>query len=65
MSAEQYQEYVRMVGVEIHLAALHAAASPDTRSALEEIIVGVCIIGDVLDYFDKWNFRNSRFIRNF
>ena len=39
-----------MVGVEIHLAALHAAASPDTRSALEEIIVGVCIIGDVLDY---------------
>lgn len=65
MSAEQYQEYVRMVGVEIHLAASHAAASPGTRSALEEITVGVCIMGDVLDCLNKWNFRNSRFMTNF
>ena len=64
MSAEQYQEYVRMVGAEIHLAALHAAVSPGTRLALEEITVGVRIMGDVLDYRDKWNCRNSRFMTN-
>ena len=50
-----------MVGVEIHLVALHAAANPGTRLAPEEITVGVCIKGDVLD---KWKFRNSRFMTN-
>ena len=64
MSAEQYQEYVRMVGAEIHLAALHAAANPGTRLVPEEITVGVCIMGDVLDYLDKWNCRNSCFMMN-
>ena len=65
MNAEQYEEYARMVGVEIHLAALHAAVSPGTRLVPVEITVGVRIMCDVLDSINKQNRRNGRFMTIF